>query len=168
MRLGSTETPTGSWLRGIRLSGFSLLVMGMLVLAIVILAPGLRVYVEQRQEISQLNDAVAAQKADVAQLQAQRERWNDKTFIVSQARERLYYVMPGEVSFLVINDLQAPVAPADAAPVSSELQKTSVDWVQTTFQSLMAAGLGAVASDEPADAPAPDAPPAPPAEGGAQ
>ena len=37
-------------------------------------------------------------------LRDERERWNDETFIVTQARERLYYVMPGEVSYLVIDD----------------------------------------------------------------
>ena len=37
-------------------------------------------------------------------LRDERERWNDETFIMTQARERLYYVMPGEVSYLVIDD----------------------------------------------------------------
>lgn len=139
--MATGESPSGGWLRGIRFSGFSLIMMVILVLAVVVLAPGLRVLVEQRQEIAALSATVEAQRADVATLRAERERWNDKTFVITQARDRLYYVMPGEVSFLVINDLPAPVEEGERAPVSSEIQNTQLDWLQSMFASVMTAGL---------------------------
>ncbi len=37
----------------------------------------------------------------------ERERWKDPAYITTQARERLYYVKPGEVVYLVDNDLAA-------------------------------------------------------------
>ncbi|MDJ0350264.1 septum formation initiator family protein [Cryobacterium sp. PH29-G1] len=136
------DTPAGGWLRSIRFSGFSLVMMVVLVLAVVVLAPSLRTYAEQRQQISRLSASVADQKAEVDQLTSQRERWNDRTYITTQARERLSYVLPGDISFLVINDLPV-VAPleAEAAPVSTIIQSTTIDWLGSLFASTMTAGL---------------------------
>ncbi len=140
--MGGTETSAGGWLRGIRFSGFSFVMMGILVLAVVVLAPSLRTYAEQRQEINRLTDAVAEQQATLDQLKTERERWNDRTFITTQARDRLFYVLPGDISFLVINDLPLPVTGAtNAAPVSTNIQDTNVDWLASIFASVMTAGL---------------------------
>ena len=140
--VSETETPAGGWLRGIRFSGFSFVMMVILVLAVVILAPSLRTYAEQRQQISQLSATVADQQDEVDRLTSQRERWNDRTYVTTQARERLFYVLPGDISFLVINDLPV-VAPleADAAPVSTNIQSTKIDWLGSLFASTMTAGL---------------------------
>jgi len=151
-----SETPAGGWLRSIRFSGFSLVMMVVLILAVVVLAPSLRTYAEQRQQISQLSATVADQKAEVDQLTSQRERWNDRTYVTTQARERLSYVLPGDISFLVINDL--PVgAPLDgaASPVSTDIQSTTIDWLGSLFASTMTAGLApqATAPDAVTDAP---------------
>lgn len=139
--MATGDSPSGGWLRGIRFSGFSLIMMVILVLAVVILAPGLRVLVEQRQEIAALSAAVDAQQDQLNTLRAERERWNDKTYVITQARDRLYYVMPGEVSFLVINDLAAPLEETEQAPISTEIQNTQLDWLQSMFASVMTAGL---------------------------
>jgi cell division protein FtsB len=156
------------WLGGIRFSGFSLIMMGVLVLAVVALAPSIAAYAAQRQQIAEIRAAVSAQEAEVQRLKDERERWNDETFIVTQARERLYYVMPGEVSYLVIDDRSA-VAKADAATgVSAEVTESKGDWMRTLLRSVMTAGL-APAPTDPADAPADtpaDAPVGAPAEGG--
>ncbi|KQQ94787.1 hypothetical protein ASF62_10045 [Leifsonia sp. Leaf325] len=133
-------------MRGLRFSGFSLIMMGLAVLAVIVLAPAAQSWVAQRQQIAALQQAVAAEKSEVESLTAERERWNDKTFITTQARERLAYVMPGEVSFLVINDLPAAAA-AEPAPVSTEVQATKSDWMQSLFASTMAAGLAPIAPE---------------------
>ena len=136
------ETAVGSWLRGLRLSGFSFVMLGILVLAVVVLAPSVRTYAEQRQQIDALSATVAEQEAAVDVQKAERERWNDRTFVTTQARERLSYVMPGDVSFLVINDTGTAVdADADTAPISTAIQDTEIDWVDSVFRSVMTAGL---------------------------
>nr|WP_082510356.1 septum formation initiator family protein [Leifsonia sp. Leaf325] len=140
------ESAAGGWMRGLRFSGFSLIMMGLAVLAVIVLAPAAQSWVAQRQQIAALQQAVAAEKSEVESLTAERERWNDKTFITTQARERLAYVMPGEVSFLVINDLPAAAA-AEPAPVSTEVQATKSDWMQSLFASTMAAGLAPIAPE---------------------
>ena len=142
VQLATSETAAGTWLRGLRLSGFSFVMMGILVLAVIVLAPSVRTYAEQRQQIDELRATVAAQEADVDNLKDERERWNDRTFVTTQARDRLSYVMPGDVSFLVENDIGAPVdGSADAAAVSTAIQDTEVDWVDSMFRSVMTAGL---------------------------
>jgi len=136
------ETPVGGWLRGIHFSGFSLVMMIILVLAVVVLAPSLRTYAEQRQQISALNAAVNDQQDKVDALTAERERWNDRTYVTTQARDRLSYVKPGDISFLVINDLPVPVGGTDAAAtVSTDIQDTKIDWLGSLFASAMTAGL---------------------------
>ena len=136
------DTPVAGWLRGIRFSGFSLMMMGVLVLAVVVLAPSLRTYAEQRQEINRLSASVTEQREDVEDLQSERDRWNDRTYVTTQARDRLSYVLPGDVSFLVINDLALPVAGGTAEPAATPtLQTTNVDWLSSMFASVMTAGL---------------------------
>ncbi|WP_431277689.1 FtsB family cell division protein [Leifsonia poae] len=146
--LTTEESGTGRWLRGIRFSGFSLVMMGLLVVAVLILAPSLSSLIQQRQQIADQQKAVDALSAQVNGLKEQRARWNDPSYIRSQARDRLYYVMPGEVSYLVIDDRPPAAKAADNAPVSSKLQKTETDWVGTLFGSFMGAGLSEATPDQ--------------------
>ena len=155
-----TPADRSGWLSGIRFSGFSLIMMGVLVLAVVVLAPTIAAFAQQRQQIAELRAAVSQQEDEVQRLRDERERWNDETFIVTQARERLYYVMPGEVSYLVIDD-RTEAAKADAAAaVSAEVTESKGDWMRTLLDSVMTAGL-APAPTAPAEVPA-----GAPAEGG--
>lgn len=140
--LPATETAAARWLRGLRLSGFSLVMMGLLIMAVVVLAPGIRTYADQRQQIESLTTAVEDQQDAVEELKSERERWNDRTYVTTQARDRLSYVLPGDVSFLVINDLALPVAGGTAEPAATPtLQTTDVDWLSSMFASVMTAGL---------------------------
>lgn len=138
--LPQMETAPGSWLRGIRLSGFTVSVLFLLVAAIVVLAPSLRVLIEQQQQIAALRDAVTQQEQAVEDLEQEVARWGDPAYLEAQARERLYYVYPGEVSYLVIDDGQTPVT-ADGMPISDEIQATEVDWLSAMLSSIVTAGL---------------------------
>ncbi|WP_353827169.1 FtsB family cell division protein [Agromyces sp. SYSU T0242] len=135
-----------TWLAGIRFSGFSIIMMGMLVLAVIVLAPSIAAYAAQRQQIAEAKAEVARQEAEVARLTEERERWNDETFIVTQARNRLYYVLPGEVSYLVIDDRDPATMTADRL-VSAEVTEAHGDWMQTMLRSVMTAGLAPSATD---------------------
>lgn len=142
--------PAGNWLRSMRFSGFSVMVLVLLVLTVVVLAPGLRIYLEQRQQLSSLQSAVDAQKGTIAELQDQRARYDDPAFLKAQVRDRLFYVMPGETSYLVRG---LPSASGDAAttpdgaPISDDLQETRQDWVQALLGSALTSAL----SDTPPD-----------------
>ena len=129
-----------SWLRGIHLSGFSILVLGILILAIVVLAPGVRVLVEQQQQIAELEAALEDQRQTVEDLTEQRARWDDPAYIKAQARDRLFYVMPAEYPYLIIDYVPADGL-EDPEPASADLEETKVDWVSSLLSSYFAAGL---------------------------
>lgn len=131
---------TSSWLRGIRVSGFTMLSLGMLIVFVVVLAPSLRIFAEQQHERATLAAEVEAQKDLVEDLQQDVARWDDPSYVEAQARERLYYVKPGEFSYLVIDDGQT-VSTTSEVPISATLQTTEVDWVSMMLSSVFAAGL---------------------------
>jgi cell division protein FtsB len=139
--------PVANWLRGIRLSGFTIMALAILVLFIVVLAPSLRVWVEQRQEIAALEAELAAANDELDNLEDELARWDDPHYVETQARERLYYVKPGEFSYLVIDD-GATLTTPNGIPISDELQATEVDWVKTMLSSVLTAGLTEAAPDE--------------------
>ncbi len=129
------------WLGGIRLSGFMVVMLGLVVLAVFVLVPTIGTYIDQRQQIAALQRAVEVSREEVAELEAQRERWQDPAYITTQARERLYYVRPGEVVFLVDDDLTDAQEPREQPPVSDEVQQTKTDWMVQLVRSVTAAGL---------------------------
>lgn len=130
-----------AWLGGVRLSGFMVIMMGLVVLAAFVLVPTIGTYVDQRQQIAALRQAVELDKDAVAALEAQRERWKDPAYITTQARERLYYVKPGEVVYLVDNDLTAAQEPQEQGAVSDTVQQTATDWMRQFVRSLTEAGI---------------------------
>lgn len=132
------------WLGGIRLSGFMLIMMGLVVLAAFVLMPTLGTYLDQRQRIAVLQESIAADQTKIDALIAERERWADPAYITTQARERLYYVKPGEVVYLVDNDLDAALQPADRAPVSDKVTTTRSDWMSQLLRSVTTAGVADV------------------------
>lgn len=129
-----------TWLRGIRFSGFTVLTLGMLIVFVVALAPSLRIFAEQQNERAQLEAEVAAHEKLVKDLEQDVARWDDPSYVEAQARERLYYVKPGEFSYLVIDDGQTPTTES-GLPVSDQVLTTRVDWVDTMLSSVFTAAL---------------------------
>ncbi|MBC7725564.1 MAG: septum formation initiator family protein [Burkholderiaceae bacterium] len=152
--LPTLDTVPANWLRSIRFSGFTIAAITLVVLTVVVLAPGLRILIEQRQEVAALKAQVADQQQTVDDFTKERARWDDPSYLQSLARERLDYVFPGEYSFLVIDDGQTPAA-ADGLPISTDIQTTEVDWVDSLLSSVFTAGL---TDAPPADVPADPAP----------
>ncbi|WP_242864353.1 FtsB family cell division protein, partial [Microbacterium testaceum] len=132
------------WLGGIRVSGFVVIMLGLVVLGTFVLVPTVGTYMDQRQQIQALKSAVALSQSQVADLQAQRERWSDPAYITTQARERLYYTMPGEVVYLIDDDLPASTALQEQPDVSEDVGKTRTDWMSQFMRSLTSAGAAQV------------------------
>lgn len=141
------ESAPEHWLRTIRFSGFTVLMLGVLILAVIVLAPNLRILIEQQQTIAQLQTEVDEAQESVDDLNENVARWDDRAYIESQARDRLYYVYPGEVSYLVVGEA-SDVTTNDGVPVSTSIQTTKIDWVQTLVSSIYTAGLTEDAPDE--------------------
>lgn len=134
------ETAPEHWLRTIRLSGFTVLMLAILVLAMIVLAPNLRILIEQRQQIAALQAEVEQAGQSVDDLTDDVARWSDPAYIEAQARERLFYVYPGDVSYLVLGDA-GETTTSNGLPISDEIQTTQVDWLRSLLSSIYTAGL---------------------------
>src|SRR6185437_8635249 len=80
------ESRPAAWLRSFRLSGFALSLLLLIVAALVVLAPGLKTLVEQRQQIAELQTELDQAKGAVKNLKGEVDRWKDPAYIESQAR----------------------------------------------------------------------------------
>lgn len=133
------------WLSASRLSGFTVIMLGLVVLAAFVLVPTVGTYMSQRQQIAVLEHSVAATKSDIAALERQQEQWRDPAYVATQARERLYFVKPGETVYLVDDDLPASAVPRQDAPVSTHVQVTHTDWMSQLVRSVTTAGMARTA-----------------------
>jgi len=141
------ESAPERWLRNIRLSGFTLVMLFLLVLGVVVLAPSLKLLVEQQQEIVSLQQVVDGKQDSVDNLRGEVARWSDPAYIEAEARDRLLYVYPGEYSYLVLDGDKTPTT-ADGAPISDTIQTTQVDWMKSMLSSVLTAGLSDAAPSE--------------------
>ncbi|GAA3915133.1 FtsB family cell division protein [Microbacterium invictum] len=129
------------WVGRVRLSAFTGIMLGLVVLAALVLVPTIGTYVDQRQRVAALEESVRLTETEVAALEAEQEQWSDPAYITAQARERLYYVRPGEVVYLIDDDLPAGSVPAEQAAVSEDVQETTNDWMSQLVRSVTGAGL---------------------------
>jgi cell division protein FtsB len=134
---------------GIRVSGFAFIMLGLVVLAACVLVPSVSTYLDQRAQIAALEESVRVGQDEVDALSAEREQWRDPAFIMTQARERLYYVRPGEVVYLIDDDLPASAVPDDPAAVSSDVERTRTDWMSQFVRSVVTSGSARTAATGP-------------------
>ncbi|MDR6140872.1 cell division protein FtsB [Microbacterium foliorum] len=134
------------WASGIRLSAFSVIMLSLVVLGAWVLVPTLGTFIDQRQKISALEQSIQVSEDQIAALEKERERWSDPAYITTQARERLYYVKPGEVVYLIDNDLDPAALPQQQGPVSDTLEETPSDWMPQLLRTLTSAGLSDTAA----------------------
>jgi cell division protein FtsB len=122
------------------MSGFTLTILFLVISGLVVLAPSLKVLVEQRSQIAELQSSNAEAQNTVEELQEEVDRWADPSFLKAQARDRLLYAFPGDITYLVIDDAAA-LPEGDGLPISDEIQTGQVDWVRSMLASVMSAGL---------------------------
>jgi cell division protein FtsB len=143
--------PAGSaperWLANIRLSSFTIMMLGLVVLAVVVLAPTLKLLIEQQSQISGLEKSVESQKNQVTNLKGQVARWSDPAYIEAQARNRLLFVFPGEYSYLVVPEAANDTGQT-VAPISKHIQTTQTDWVSSLASSILKSGLTTAPKDQ--------------------
>jgi cell division protein FtsB len=99
----------------------------------VLLGSTVAAYVNQQGDIAALQDKVAAQEQDVAELEAQQEQWRDPAYVEQQARQRLKFVKPGERSYTVL-DAQPATGTKDPVPEVAA-PDTPLPWYETVWQS---------------------------------
>lgn len=110
-------------------------------LAIAVVAPTVRAYMDQQANLSELRVEAEAARAEVDALNAEVARWDDPAFIVAQARERLAYVFPGETPYRVI-DAESVDGPAEGSPAAERAPEVAAGgpWYDKLWDSFEVAG----------------------------
>jgi hypothetical protein len=104
-------------------------------------ASSMRAYLEQKEHLASLRESIADSKANIAALEREKRRWRDEAYVEAQATERLGWVMPGEISFQVIDEDGEPLDHEDSLsdPGAVEVENEPA-WWQTAWASMEAAG----------------------------
>lgn len=131
----------------------SVSVILVIILGTYLISPDVQSYLNQRREIVEMEQSIQLAKDAVVDMQAERDRWQDPVYIRSQARDRLYYVLPGEVSYLVMdsegldfsdtsNTLGALLAQQrNADEISLEVSAAKANWVDSLMETLLRSAM---------------------------
>lgn len=140
-------------MRMVKLNSVSVSLILVIVVGTFLISTDVQTYLQQRREIAEMELSIQQAEDDVADMQAERDRWQDPVYIRSQARDRLYYVLPGEVSYLVMDSdgldfsdtsgtVGAKLAEArNADEISKEIAAASENWVDSLLESVLRAAL---------------------------
>ncbi|MDX6251262.1 MAG: hypothetical protein QOF10_4622 [Kribbellaceae bacterium] len=131
-----------------------LLVLGALIVSY---AQSLRVWFDQHQQISALQQEIQDREKRVNQLDDEIARWGDNAYVRAQARQRLGWVMPGEVGYRVIGADGKPVGapPEPSGPVDPQADQQDPTWYTKLWGSFDGAGKPAGQTTAPPAKPKP-------------
>ncbi|HEY9563775.1 MAG TPA: septum formation initiator family protein, partial [Nocardioides sp.] len=88
-----------------------------------------------------LRSQIAETSKDIKALEREKRRWKDEAFIEAQARKRFGYVMPGETSYMVIDENGDPLdSPDELADPEAPPVEIPDAWWDTAWGSIEAAG----------------------------
>jgi cell division protein FtsB len=128
-------------------------IVAIIVTGFFVLSPQVGIWFNQRQQIADLTVKVEQARKELATMKVERKRREDPVYIRSQARDRLYYVLPGEVSYLVMDvngintsDVSGTMGAKLAtqrhsSEISASIMRTKKNWVDSVMQSVIRAGL---------------------------
>ena len=94
---------------GARVTGRALVLVAVFVLLGLSYASSLRIYLDQQHQMALADQQIAERTAKIADLQAELKRWDDPNFVRAQARDRLGWVMPGEIGYRVVDEHGEPI-----------------------------------------------------------
>jgi len=95
----------------------------------------LRQYLAQRGQITKLEQQNEKAQQLVNQYESQAAQLNDPSYISEQARERLQYVYPGEIPFVVVNK-STPTPTSAPTPSPSSTPTTEPTHPETWYSNL--------------------------------
>jgi cell division protein FtsB len=145
-------------LRAVKLNSVSVSIILVIVAGTFLISSDVQAFLNQRRQIAEMEISIQQAEQALEDMQAERDRWQDPVYIRSQARDRLYYVQPGEVSYLVMDaesfdssDTSGTVgallaAKRNADEISLEVAAANENWVDALIESGLRAAL-----DKPKD-----------------
>src|SRR4051794_1145113 len=124
-----------------RLTGRAAVLVLVLAVLTVSYASSLRAYLQQRSHINELKTSIAQHEADIDALETEKARWDDPAYVRAQARARLGYVMPGEKTYLVLDENGQPLEPqAELQDPTTVIRSTDTPWWDDAWASVELAG----------------------------
>ena len=98
----------------------------------------LRAWYDQHTRRNALEQEAAELRESIAGLETELELWDDPAYVQAQARERLNFVMPGEIGYVIVDETGTtqPVTTAEGIPV-----KAGGPWYSRLWASLEAADV---------------------------
>lgn len=106
-----------------RLTSRATILVAVLAVLLVSYASSARAYLQQRSELDALRAEIEQRESAIADLEREMRRWQDPAYVQQEARE-LGYVMPGETSYVVLDEdgepLEAPSELADPDEVGDQ------------------------------------------------
>ena len=138
------------------------------VLTLTIAGP-VRTFFAQRTEMRQLSDAEGQLRAQIADLEQQKGKLADPVYIAAQARERLGFVMPGDIPYQVqLPPGEVPQATPGTAAGAGATPTSGQPWYTSLWHTIADAphGVSQIPGDLPPPPPVPAPVPPPPPPGG--
>ena len=133
-----------------RLTGRAAVLVLVFAVLAVSYASSMKAYLQQRAHIEDLKDQIATTSAEIDDLEREKRRWDDEAYVRAQARERFGYVMPGETSYVVLDEDGKPLeGQAELHDPQQVLAEAPQAWWQDAWASVELAG------DPPRDQPPP-------------
>ncbi|TWG95101.1 cell division protein FtsB [Nocardioides sp. J9] len=124
-----------------RLTGRAAILVLVLAVLAVSYASSLRAYLQQREEIDQLQAQIDERKENIAELKREKERWQDPAYVGQQARARFGYVPRGETPFVAIGPDGKPIdASAELSDPSRLDDPDERAWYEDAWDSVKVAG----------------------------
>lgn len=108
---------------------------------------------QQRGEIQTTKALIATTNQQIAELEDQKQRWNDPAYVKQQAKERFGWVSPGEVGYRVIGS-DGKVQGADVPTLDVPTEARQPDWYDKLWGSVKEAGK--TPKPQPTNTPDPD------------
>ena len=122
----SSSPPGGS------LTGRALILVAVVALLVTALSVPVRNWLSQRAEVAALRADIERSSERIDELQTELDRWSDPSFIATQARARLQFVLPGEIGYVTIAD--------DGRPAETVLSEAAASaprgWHSVLWESL--------------------------------
>jgi cell division protein FtsB len=124
-----------------RLTGRAAILVLVVAVLTVSYASSMRAFLQQRSHINALKEKIAEREASIDALESEKRRWDDPAYVEQQARQRLGYVMPGERTYLVLDENGQPLEPeASLADPDEVITTTPTAWYDDAWASVELAG----------------------------
>jgi cell division protein FtsL len=135
---GATPEATGPKSRLTSRAAVLVLVVAVLMVSY---ASSMKAFLQQRAHIHDLQAQIAQREANIDSLEAEKKRWSDPAYVEQQARARLGYVMPGEKTYLVLDENGNALQPqSDLDDPADVLDTTPTPWWSDAWESVELAG----------------------------